>query len=149
MFGFLLAPIDAEVDVKFGGVYLGVWALDAKQLISHNPLVIEGSSWAPGRLRFFSDADANKPKPSADFYGENPELNGFIELEFKPEVHILKIFAQHVRDQTKKKLIPVSIAPSSTTTIGDLKQEISKKWDSMISYLLRGGEILDEGKTIR
>ena len=111
--------------------------------------MIEGSSWADGRLRFFSDVDDNKPKPSADFYGEKPELNGFIELEFKPEVHILKIFAQHVRDQREEKLIPVSIAPSSTTTIGDLKQEISKKWDSMISYLLRGGKILDEGKTIR
>lgn len=139
----------AEVDITFGGMYLGVWALEAKQSISHNPLVIEGSSWADGRLRFFSDVDDNKPKPSADFYGEKPELNGFIELEFKPEVHILKIFAQHVRDQREEKLIPVSIAPSSTTTIGDLKQEISKKWDSMISYLLRGGEILDEGKTIR
>ncbi|XP_027040919.1 uncharacterized protein LOC113669121 isoform X2 [Pocillopora damicornis] len=138
----------AEVDITFGGMYLGVWALEAKQSISHNPLVIEGSSWADGRLRFFSDVDDNKPKPSADFYGEKPELNGFIELEFKPEVHILKIFAQHVRDQREEKLIPVSIAPSSTTTIGDLKQEISKKWDSMISYLLRGGEILDEGKTI-
>lgn len=149
MFGFLLAPVAAEVDITFGGIYLGVWALEAKQSISHNPLVIEGSSWADGRLRFFSNADDNKPKPNADFYGENTELNGLIELEFKPEVHILKIFAQHVRDQREKKLIPVSIAPSSTTTIGDLKQEISKEWDSRISYLLKGGDILDEGKTIR
>lgn len=147
MFGFLLAPVAAEVDITFGGMYLGVWALEAKQLISHNPLVIEGCPWADGRLRFFSNADDNKPKPNEDLYGENTELNGLIELEFKPEVH--KIFAQHVRDQREKKLVPVSIAPSSTTTIGDLKQEISKEWDSRISFLLKGGKILDEGKTIR
>ena len=149
MFGFLLAPIAAEVDITFGGMFLGVWALEAKQSISHNPLVIEGSSWADGRLRFFSDVDDNKPKPSADFYGEKPELNGFIELEFKPEVYLLRIFAQHVRDQSKENLTPVSIAPSSTITVGDLKQEISKKWDSRISCLLKGGKVLDERKTIR
>ena len=142
MFGFLLAPIAAEVDITFGGMCLGVWALEAKQSISHNPLVIEGSSWT-------DDVDDNKPKLSADFYGENPELNGLIELEFKPEVYLLRIFAQHVRDQSKKNLTPVSIAPSSTTTVGDLKQEISKKWDSRISCLLKGGKVLDERKTIR
>ncbi|XP_022803266.1 uncharacterized protein LOC111340652 isoform X2 [Stylophora pistillata] len=139
----------AEVDITFGGMYLGVWALEAKQSISHNPLVIEGSSWAKGRLTFFSLADENKPKPNADYYDENQDLHGLIELEFKPEVYMLKMFAQHVRDQRKDEgLIPVSIAFSCTTTVGDLKQEISRKWDSRISCLLKGGQLLEEGKTI-
>ncbi|XP_022801957.1 uncharacterized protein LOC111339545 [Stylophora pistillata] len=139
----------AEVDITFGGLYLGVWALEAKQSVSRNPLVIEGSSWANGRLKFFSHADENKANPNVDIYGKTPALNGSIELEFKPEVYVLKIFAQHVRNQSKNEgLIPVSVAFSSTTTVDDLKQEISRKWNSRISCLLKGGKMLEEGKTI-
>lgn len=139
----------AEVDITFGGLYLGVWALEAKQSVSRNPLVIEGSSWANGRLKFFSCADENKANPNVDIYGKTPALNGSIELEFKPEVYVLKVFAQHVRNQSKNEgLIPVSVAFSSTTTVDDLKQEISRKWNSRISCLLKGGKMLEEGKTI-
>lgn len=140
-----LNVLAAEVDITFGGMWLGVWVVEAKQSLS-TPLVIEGSSWAPGRLKFFSALDVRKPKPSVDIYGDQPDLNGRIELEFKPEVKILKVHAKHVRGD---KLSEISIIETKTTTVGDLKQEIRKKWDSDISYLLKGGEVLQEGKTIR
>jgi len=140
-----LNVVAAEVDITFGGMWLGVWVVEAKQSLS-TPLVIEGSSWAPGRLKFFSVLDVRKLKPSVDIYGDQPDLNGRIELEFKPEVKILKVHAKHVRGD---KLSEISIIETKTTTIGDLKQEIRKKWDSDISYLLKGGEVLQEGKTIR
>ena len=40
----------AEVDITFGGMYLGVWIAEANSQLTSNPLIIEGSSWAPGRL---------------------------------------------------------------------------------------------------
>lgn len=140
-----LNVVAAEVDITFGGMWLGVWVVEAKQSLS-TPLVIEGSSWAPGRLKFFNASDVRKPQPSVDIYGDQPDLNGRIELEFKPEVKILKVHAKHVRGN---KLSEISIIETKTTTVGDLKQEIRKKWDSDISYLLKGGEVLQEGKTIR
>jgi len=133
------------VDITFGGMWLGVWVVEAKQSLS-TPLVIEGSSWAEGRLKFFSDSDMTKPQPSVDIYGEKPTLNGRIELEFKPEVKMMTVHAQHVRED---KLFEISIIESKTTTVGDLKQEIRKKWNSDIAYLLKGGEVLQEEKTIR
>lgn len=135
----------AEVDITFGGMYLGVWIVEAKQSLS-SPLVIEGSSWAPGRLKFFGASDVRKPEPSAVIYGENPALNGRIELEFKPEVKVMKVFAKHVR---KEELVEITIIDSKTATIGYLKQEICKKWESEILYLMKGGEVLQEEKTIR
>ena len=131
------------MDITFGGMWLGVWVVEANQ---STPLVIEGSSWAPGRLKFFSVSDARQPQPSVDIYGDKPDLNGKIELEFKPEVKILKVHAKHVR---KDKLVEISLIKTETTTVGDLKQEICKKWNSDISYLLKGGEVLQEEKTIR
>lgn len=119
--------------------------MEAKQSLS-SPLVIEGSSWASGRLKFFGASDVRKPQPSADIYGANPELNGRIELEFKPEVKTMQLHAKHVRE---KELVDISIIDSKTTTVGDLKQEISKKWKADILYLMKGGEVLQEDKTIR
>ena len=133
------------MDITFGGMWLGVWVVEAKQSLS-TPLIIEGSSWAPGRLKFFSASDAEKPQPSVDIYGDQPALNGRIELEFKPEVKILKVLAKHVRGD---KLVEISIIEMKTTTVGDLKQEIRKEWKSDISYLLRGDQVLQEEKTIR
>lgn len=141
----LLIIVAAEVDITFGGMWLGVWVVEGKQTLS-SPLVIEGSSWAPGRLRFFNASDAGKPQPSVDIYGDQPALNGRIELEFKPEVKIMKVHAKHVR---KEELFEISIIESKTATVGDLKQEICKMWNSDISYLLKGGEVLQEEKTIR
>ena len=152
MFVFLPITIAAEVDITFGGMYLGVWMLEAKQSLS-SPLIIEGSSWAEGRLRFFSASDKKRPQPNAEFYGEAPDLNGKIELEFKPEVPVLKLFARHVRDQRKgeeKNLVRVLLTNPNTATVGDLKQEISRRWSSGISFLLlKDGKILQEEKTIR
>ena len=133
------------MDITFGGMWLGAWVVEAKQSLS-TPLVIEGSSWAPGRLKFFSASDARKPQPSVDIYGDQPDLNGRIELEFKPESKILKVYAKHVR---RNKLFEISIIETKTTTVGDLKQEIRKKLNSDISCLLKGGEVLQEEKTIR
>ena len=133
------------MDITFGGMLLGVWVVEAKQSLS-TPLVIKGSSWAEGRLKFFSDSDTTKPQPSVDIYGEKPTLNGRIELEFKPEAKMLTVHAKHVRED---ELFEISIIESKTTTVGDLKQEIRKKWNSDISYLLKGGEVLQEEKTIR
>ena len=133
------------MDITFGGMWLGVWVVDAKQSLS-TPLVIEGSSWAPGRLKFYNASDARQPQPSVYIYGDKPDLNGRIELEFKPEVKILKMHAKHVRED---ELFEISIIESKTTTVGDLKQEIRKKWNSDVSYLLKGGEVLQEEKTIR
>ena len=149
MFGFLSITAAAEVDIAFGGMYLGVWMLEAKQSLS-SPVIIEGSSWAEGRLRFFSALDENRPEPNADLYGKTPELNGLIELEFKPEVDTLTMFAHHVREQGRG-LVPISIAltDSETATVGDLKREIRRKWRSNISCLLNGGKVLQEEKTIR
>ena len=136
--------VAAEVDITFGGMWLGVWVVEAKQSLS-TPLVIEGSSWAPGRLKFFSASDARKPQPSKDIYGDEPG-NGKIELEFKPESKILKVLAKHVR---REEVFEISIIETKTTTVGDLKQEIRKKWNSDISCLFKGEEVLQEGKTIR
>ena len=133
------------MDITFGGMWLGVWVVDAKQSLS-TPLVIEGSSWAPGRLKFYNASDARQPQPSVYIYGDQPDPNGRIELEFKPEVKMLKMHAKHVRED---ELFEISIIESKTTTVGDLKQEIRKKWNSDVSYLLKGGEILQEEKTIR
>ena len=129
------------MDITFGGMWLGAWVVEAKQSLS-TPLVIEGSSWAQGRLKFFSASDARKPPPSAD----QPAPNGKIELEFKPESKILKVHAKHVRGD---QLCEISLIETKTTTVGDLKQEICKKWNSDISCLLRGEEVLQEEKTIR
>ena len=59
---------------------------------------------------------------------------------------MLTVHAKHVRED---ELFEISIIESKTTTVGDLKQEIRKKWNSDISYLLKGGEVLQEEKTIR
>ena len=111
--------VAAEVDITFGGMWLGAWVVEAKQSLS-TPLVIEGSSWTQGRLKFFSPSDARKPPPSAD----QPAPNGVIELEFKPECKMLKVHAKHVKGD---ELFEISIIETKTTTVGDLKQEIRKK----------------------
>ena len=137
------------MDITFGGMYLGVWKVEAKRSLS-SPLVIEGSSWALGRLRFFSALDGRKPQPCADIYGETPALNGIIELEFKPEVKVMTLFAHHARKPgTEKDLHKISLTDFETATVGDLKRVISKKWKTGISYLMKGGEVLQEEKTIR
>lgn len=136
--------VAAEVDITFGGMFLGVWMVEAKRSFA-SPLVIEGSSWAAGRLTFFSHSDERKPQPSASFYGESPALNGLIELEFKPEA--IKVYAQHIRQ--KDHQCEILVVNFKTATVGDLKQEIRRKWSSDISYLTMGGKVLQEETTIR
>ena len=126
-------------------MYLGVWLVEANRDLFHNPLLIEGSSWAPGRLKYFSVSDDNKPTPS-DLFGPNPKLYGQIILEFKPEVLMLKLFVKHVwRDGEKEVLMP----DFQTATIGALKERIKKIYKLNVSCLILGGKKLPEDKTMR
>ena len=143
MFLFLAA----EVDITFGGIYLGVWVTEANSQLTSNPLIIEGSSWAPGRLTYFSKGDAERQKVSTDFFGPNPELNGEIVLEFKPEELILKLLVKHLwKEGTEQE---ICMPDFKTATIGDLKERIKQKYNSNVSCLVVGGKILNEDKTMR
>lgn len=137
----------AEVDITFGGVYLGVWLVEAKRSINR-PLFVQGSSWTAGRLRFFSNSDKRKPQPRADIYGEKAMLNGLIELTFKPEADTVKLFVHHVREQGSYRLIPVTVTDPMTATVADLKQDIKGRWRSNISCLLKGSQVLQEEEMI-
>lgn len=148
MFNFFLLTVAAEVDITFGGIYLGVWLVEAKQSLS-NPLIIEGCTWAAGRFKFFSASDKKKLQPNVDIYGERAEVDGLIELKFKPEADTMKMFVHHVREQGSYRLVPVTVADPRTATIADLKQEIKGSWGSSISCLLKGGQVLQEEETIR
>lgn len=148
LFNFFLLTVAAEVDITFGGIYLGVWLVEAKQSLS-NPLIIEGCTWAAGRFKFFSASDKKKLQPNADIYGERAEVDGLIELKFKPEADTMKMFVHHVREQGSYRLVPVTVADPRTATIADLKQEIKGSWGSSISCLLKGGQVLQEEETIR
>ena len=138
--------VAAEVDIMFGGMWLGVWVVEAKQSLS-TPLVIEGSSWAPGRLKFFSASDARKPQPSKDIYGDEPALNGKIELEFKPEA--VAVFVQHVRSDKKYEVL---LTGFKEATVDDLKEEINRTlWERLgiVSCLIRNRKVLEEQNTVR
>ena len=137
----------AEVDITFGGIYLGVWIAEANSQITSNPLIIEGASWAPGRLTYFSKGDANRPKVNTALYdGQNPELNGEIVLEFKPEVLVLKLVVKHLwKEGTQKICMP----DFKTATIGELKERIKQEYNPDVSCLVMGGKILNEDKTMR
>ena len=142
---FLIFSLAAEVDITFGEMYLGVWLVEANRDLFHNPLLIEGSSWAPGRLKYFSVSDDNKPRPS-ELFGPNPKMNGQIILEFKPEVLMLKLFVKHVwKDGGKEVLMP----DFQTATIGALKERIKKIYKLNVSCLIMGGKKLLEDKTMR
>ena len=130
------------MDVTFGGRYLGLWSVDAQQT---DPLIIEGSAWEKGKLTFISNSPECMPSSKVHPVG-GVESSGKIELEFKPESKMLKVLAKHVR---REELFEISIIETKTTTVGDLKQEIRKKWNSDISCLFKGEEVLQEGKTIR
>ena len=135
------------MDITFGGMYLGVWVVEAKRPLS-NPLIIQGSAWAPGRLTYFSASDPDRPGPNKEF-GEKPEFNGIIELEFKPEIHVfmLKLYVQHVR---KEGLEEIFMPVNEKATVGDLKKMINKKLKDKVSCLVKSNsEILQEDKTMR
>lgn len=137
----------AEVDITFGGIYLGVWIAEANSQITSNPLIIEGASWAPGRLTYFSKVDAERQKVDAEYFGQNPELNGEIVLEFKPEVLMLKLVVKHLwKEGTQKE---ICMPDFKTATIGDLKERIKQKYNPDVSCLVMGGKILEEDKTMR
>ncbi|KAJ7390216.1 hypothetical protein OS493_026726 [Desmophyllum pertusum] len=50
--------------------------------------------------------------------------------------------------ETDKYLHKISLTDFETATVGDLKRVISKKWKTGISYLMYGGKVLQEEKTI-
>lgn len=127
-------------------MYLGLWLVEAKRSLQ-NPLIVEGSVWAKGRLKFFSASDTSAPKLNEEDYGRDPELNGIIELEFKPE-EIPHFFVQHVqnRDNSPKE---ISMRNFKTATIGDLKREINKKFSSVVALLMFDGHSLEEDRTMR
>ena len=132
--------------ITFGGFFLGVWLVEANSQLSSNPLIIEGSSWAPGRLTYFSKGDADRPKVNEALYGENPELNGEIVLEFKPEMLMLKLVVKHLwKEGTQKEIY---VPDFKTATIGELKERIKQKCKD-VSCLVMGGKILNEEKTMR
>ena len=137
----------AEVDITFGGMYLGVWIAEANSQLTSNPLIIEGSSWAPGRLTYFSKGDAERQKVNAEFFGQEPELNGQIVLEFKPEVLMLKLVVKHLWKEGPQK--EICMPDFKTATIGELKERIKKEYNPDVSCLVMGGKILNEDKTMR
>lgn len=136
---------DAEVDITFGGMFLGFWLVEAKRSLQ-NPLIVEGSAWAEGRLKFFSASDTSAPKAKEEYYGGVPGQNGIIELEFKPEELIPRFSVQHVHGNNSRQEI---LMPNfETATIGDLKREINKKFSSEVALLMVNGRILEEDKAI-
>ena len=138
----------AEVDITFGGIYLGVWIAEANSELLSNPLIIEGSSWAPGRLTYFSKGDAKRQNFDAVFFGQQPEeLNGQIVLEFKPEVLMLKLVVKHLWKEGPQK--EICMPDFKTATIGELKERIKKEYNPDVSCLVMGGKILNEDKTMR
>ena len=143
-FFFSILLVDAEVDITFGGMYLGVWLVEAKRPLS-NPLIIQGSSWATGRLTFFSASDTRRPEPNIEF-GEQPQFNGIIELEFKPEILMLKLIVQHV---WKEGTTEIFMPDYKTATVSDLKREINKKLSCGVSCLIMSGNVLQEDKPMR
>ena len=147
LFFLLLLPAAAEVDITFGGIYLGVWVVEAQRSLS-NALIIEGSAWAQGRLTYFSASDPNRPTPNdAEAFGEQPEFNGIIELEFKPEILMLKLLVQHV---WKEPLHGIFMPDYKTATVGDLKKVINETLSNKVSCLIKNNsEILQEDKTMR
>ena len=133
------------MDITFGGMYLGVWVVESNRQ-SSKPLIIQGSAWAPGRLTYFSASDPNRPGPNKEF-GEKPEFNGIIELEFKPEILMLKLHVRHVR---KEGLEEIFMPDYKTATVGDLKEVINEKLKDKVSCLVKNNsEILQEDKTMR
>ena len=139
--------IDAEVDITFGGMYLGVFLVEAKRSFE-NPLIVEGSSWAKGRLKFFSASDTSAPKVNEEVFGMDPKLNGIIELEFKPGELVPHFSVRHVqnRDNPPKEILMPNF---KTATIGDLKREINKKFSAEVALLMVERCILEEDKSIR
>lgn len=132
----------AEVDVIFGGRYLGLWSMDAQQT---NPLVIEGSAWEKGKLTFTSDSTEFIPSSNAQHNEFGP--TGKIELEFKPEA--MALFVQHVRSDKKHEIL---LTDFKTATVDDLKEEINKTlWERLgiISCLIKDGRVLDEQNSVR
>ena len=123
-----------------------MWLVEANSQLSSNPLIIEGSSWAPGRLTYFSRRDANREKVNTALYGENPKLNGEIDLEFKPQELMLKLVVKHLwKEGTQKEIY---VPDFKTATIGELKERIKQKCKD-VSCLVMGGKILNEEKTMR
>lgn len=124
-----------------------MWIAEANSELLSNPLIIEGSSWAPGRLKYFSKGDAERQKVNPDYFGQEPELNGQIVLEFKPEVLMLKLIVKHLwKAGTQKE---ISMPDFKTATIGELKERIKQKYNPDVSCLVMGGKILNEDKTMR
>ena len=135
------------MDITFGGMFLGVWLVEAKRSLA-SPLIIEGSSWAKGRLTFFSTTDPRRLNYDKGCFGQQPEFNGVIELEFKPEVLMLKLVVKHVwKDPQRRR--EIFMPDFKTATVGDLKQEISKKYSPGVSCLIMSGKVLEEDKSMR
>ena len=128
-------------------MFLGVFLVEAKRSLQ-NPLIVEGSTWRKGRLKFFSASDTSAPKVNEEDFGKDPKLNGIIEFEFKPEVLITHFSAQHVQngDNSPKEILMPNF---KTATIYDLRREINKKFNSEVALLMVNGHILEEDKTIR
>ena len=132
----------AEVDVTFGGRYLGLWSVDPLQT---NPLIIEGSAWEKGKLTFASDS--HEFISSSKAHQNEFEPSGKIELEFKPEA--MALFVQHVRSDKKHEIL---LPDFKTATVDDLKEEINRTlWECLgiISCLIKDGKVLDEQNVIR
>ena len=130
------------MDITFGRVFLGVWLVEAKRSLS-NPLIIEGSSWAKGRMTFISDTS-----PYIEFSGQETEFSGVIELKCKPEAPTLKLVVKHVwKDSEITK--EISMPDFQTATVGDLKREINLQYRPEVSCLIMSGRVLEEDKTMR
>ncbi|XP_068675088.1 uncharacterized protein [Montipora foliosa] len=136
---------DAEVDITFGGIYLGVWLVEAKRTLS-NPLIVEGCPWAAGRLKFYNDSDTRTQEINKETYGEVSERDGIIKLEFKPEVEMLHLFVQHLHN--KDVIKEISMPNFKTATVSDLKQEINKKFTSEVACVIMSGEVLEDERTM-
>ena len=133
----------AEVDITFGGIYLGVWIAEANSQLCFDPLIIEGSAWAPGRLTYFSKEDAKKQKVNVEYFGSDPaeELNGQIVLEFKPEVSMLKLVVKHLwNEETQRE---ICVPDFNTANIVILKERIKQNYNPDVSCLVMDGKILD------
>ena len=120
--------------------------MEAKQTLS-NPLIVEGSSWTEGRLKFYNASDTRAPEANKEFYGDVSEPNGIIELEFKPEVEILHLSVRHLHN--KDDLKEISMPNFKTATVSDLKQEINKKFTSEVARVIMSGKVLEEERTMR
>ena len=131
---FVCSYLAAEVDITFGGRYLGVWLVETASMV-----VITGSSWEPGNLTFFGTSDSNAPNKRHNVQG-----HGVIECIFAPEA--VSLWAE----TTKTPSYKCNIVIGSRATVSALMQRIAVKMGGVttISCLVSGNKVMSAADSL-